>query len=148
MSQDSSRAFEADAGRFASTHWSVVLAAADRNDRRSREALAKLCATYWYPLYAFVRRQGFGPEDAEDLTQGFFAHLLEHEALATVDRAKGKFRSFLLASLRPFLANEWDHDQAQKRSRASHQISRGNQLSGFVFCRIVFSVRDCSRGVR
>jgi RNA polymerase sigma-70 factor (ECF subfamily) len=115
MSHESSRAFEGDAGRFASTHWSVVLAAGDRDDRRSRDALAKLCATYWYPLYAFVRRQGFGPEDAEDLTQGFFAHLLEHEALATVDRAKGKFRSFLLASLRHFLADERDRVQAQKR---------------------------------
>jgi len=113
MSHDSSGASEAE--RFASTHWSVVLAAGGHDDSRSREALAKLCATYWYPLYAFVRRQGFGPEDAEDLTQGFFAHLLEHEALATVDRAKGKFRSFLLASLRHFLADERDHAQAQKR---------------------------------
>ena len=115
MSHDSSGAFEADAVRFASTHWSVVLAAGGHDDRRSREALAKLCATYWYPLYAFVRRQGFGPEDAEDLTQGFFAHLLEHEALTTVDRAKGKFRSFLLASLRHFLADERDRARAQKR---------------------------------
>lgn len=115
MSRDFSGAFRADAGQFASTHWSVVLAVGSRDDRRSREALAKLCATYWYPLYAFVRRQGFGPEDAEDLTQGFFAHLLEREALATVDRAKGKFRSFLLASLRHFLADERDRAQAQKR---------------------------------
>jgi len=115
MSHDSSGALEADAGRFASTHWSVVLATGGHDDRRSREALAKLCATYWYPLYAFVRRQGFGPEDAEDLTQGFFAHLLEHEALATVDRAKGKFRSFLLASLRHFLADERERARAQKR---------------------------------
>ena len=115
MSRDFSAALEADAGRFASTHWSVVLAAGSRDNRRSREALAKLCATYWYPLYAFVRRQDFGPEDAEDLTQSFFAHLLEHEALATVDRAKGKFRSFLLASLRHFLADERDRAWAQKR---------------------------------
>ena len=69
MSPDSSVDFEADARRFATTHWSVVLAAGGNDDRRSREALAKLCATYWYPLYAFVRRQGYGPEDAEDLTQ-------------------------------------------------------------------------------
>ena len=115
MSHDSSGAFEADAGRFASTHWSVVLAAGGRDDNRSGEALAKLCATYWYPLYAFVRRQGAGPEDAEDLTQGFFAHLLQHEALATVDRAKGKFRSFLLASLRHFLADARERARAQKR---------------------------------
>jgi len=115
MSPDSSDAIEADARRFATTHWSVVLTATGQDDRRSREALAKLCATYWYPLYAFVRRQGHGPEDAEDLTQGFFAHLLGHEALATVDRAKGKFRSFLLASLRHFLADERKRARAQKR---------------------------------
>jgi len=115
MSPDFSETFEAEAKRFATTHWSVVLAAGGDDNRRSREALAKLCATYWYPLYAFVRRQGFGPEDAEDFTQGFFAHLLEHEALANVDRAKGKFRSFLLASLRHFLADERDRARAQKR---------------------------------
>jgi RNA polymerase sigma-70 factor (ECF subfamily) len=123
MSRDSSGAVEADAGRFAPTHWSVVLAAGGPDDRRSREALAKLCATYWYPLYAFVRRQGFGPEDAEDLTQGFFAHLLEHEALATVDRAKGKFRSFLLASLRHFLADERERVRAQKRGGGRGLVS-------------------------
>ena len=115
MPRESADGFEADISRFGSTHWSVVRAACGRDDDRAREALAKLCATYWYPLYAFVRRQGFGPEDAEDLTQGFFAHLLEHEALATVDQAKGKFRSFLLASLRHFLAVERQQARAQKR---------------------------------
>lgn len=115
MSSDLSETFEAEARRFATTHWSVVLAASGQDNRRSREALAKLCATYWYPLYAFVRRHRFGPEDAEDLTQSFFAHLLEHEALANVDRAKGKFRSFLLASLRHFLADDRDRARAQKR---------------------------------
>ena len=104
----------AGANQFPATHWSLVLRAGG-DDTRSREALARLCQTYWYPLYAFVRRHGHGPEDAQDLTQGFFAHLLENHALATVDRARGLFRSFLLASLRNFMANEWDHAQAQKR---------------------------------
>jgi RNA polymerase sigma-70 factor (ECF subfamily) len=93
----------------------MVLSAGHGDDTRSHEALAQLCQTYWYPLYAFVRRHGRGPEDAQDLTQGFFAHLLENRALATVDRAKGRFRSFLLTSLRNFMAKEWDRAQAQKR---------------------------------
>lgn len=78
-------------------------------------ALEKLCGTYWPPIYAFIRRQGHNPHDAQDLTQAFFARLLEKNYLADVDRAKGKFRSFLLASLKHFLANEWDKAKAQKR---------------------------------
>ena len=113
----------ADAGRFATTHWSVVLAARRSDDQRSRAALSKLCQTYWYPLYAFVRRQGYGPEDAQDMTQAFFAHLLEHDALATVDRTKGKSRSFLLASLRHFLADRRDFARAQKRGSGAAPIA-------------------------
>jgi RNA polymerase sigma-70 factor (ECF subfamily) len=93
----------------------MVLRAGHGDDTRSHEALARLCQIYWYPLYAFVRRHGRGPEDAQDLTQGFFTHLLENRALATVDPAKGRFRSFLLTSLRNFMAKEWDRAQAQKR---------------------------------
>ncbi|MEK7676003.1 MAG: sigma-70 family RNA polymerase sigma factor [Verrucomicrobiota bacterium] len=115
MPYETSDSWPADASRFPPTHWSVVLTAGCPDDTRSREALAKLCATYWYPLYAFVRRLGYRPEDAQDLTQAFFEHLLAHHALVTVDRAKGKFRSFLLASLRHFLADERDRAQAQKR---------------------------------
>ena len=96
MSPEPSAALEADARRFATTHWSVVLAASSHDDRRSREALAKLCATYWYPLYAFVRRQGHQAEDAEDLTQEFFARFLAGNYLARVDRERAKFRSYLL----------------------------------------------------
>lgn len=102
-------------GRFATTHWSVVLAAGRRASPRSQEALAELCRTYWYPLYAYVRRVGHSPEDAQDLTQEFFARLLEKNYLAKVARDKGRFRSFLLASLKHFLANEWDKARAQKR---------------------------------
>ena len=113
----------ADPGRFATTHWSVVLTAGRSDDQRSREALTKLCRTYWYPLYAFVRRQGYGPEDAQDLTQAFLAHLLEHHALANVDRTKGKFRSFLLTCLRHFLADKWDSARAQKRGSGAVPIA-------------------------
>ena len=91
---------------FATTHWSVVLSATDSSAPGAQEALEKLCCSYWYPLYAFVRREGYSPEDAQDLTQAFFARFLEKNYLAQVDREKGKFRSFLLASLRHFLSDE------------------------------------------
>jgi RNA polymerase sigma factor (sigma-70 family) len=103
-----------EAGRFNETHWTMVLAAG-RKGSRAKAALQELCQIYWYPLYAFVRRQGHNKYDAEDLTQEFFARLLARDDLATVDREKGKFRSFLLASMKHFLANEWDRAQAQKR---------------------------------
>jgi RNA polymerase sigma-70 factor (ECF subfamily) len=96
---------------FKDTRWSLVLGARDRDDR----ALAGLCRAYWYPLYAFVRRRGHSPEDARDLTQEFFARLLEKEWLAAVDPQRGRFRSFLLAAMSHFLANEWDRARAQKR---------------------------------
>ena len=92
---------------FATTHWSVVLAAADSHSPQANEALEELCRTYWYPLYAFVRRQGHSPEDAQDLTQAFFAHLLSQDFLRNVAPEKGLFRSFLLACLKHFLADEW-----------------------------------------
>lgn len=101
--------------RFHTTRWSLVLAAGRRASPRSDQALAALCDTYWYPLYAYVRRLGQSPEDAQDLTQDFFARLLEKNCLADVARDKGRFRSFLLASLKHFLANEWDKARAQKR---------------------------------
>ena len=100
---------------FVTTRWSVVLAAGLSSSVASERALAHLCRTYWYPLYAFVRRQGRSPQDAEDLTQGFFAHLIEKKALGVVEPEKGKFRSFLLASLKNFLANDWDRQHAAKR---------------------------------
>ncbi len=115
MGADDSTRAVTDTGRFATTHWSVVLTANQSDDQRSHEALTRLCQTYWYPLYAFVRRQGYGAEDAKDLTQGFFAHLLEHHGLGKLERAKGKFRSFLLASMRHFLADERARAHAHKR---------------------------------
>jgi RNA polymerase sigma-70 factor (ECF subfamily) len=100
----------AHSAQFTTTHWSVVRAAPE-----SASALETLCGTYWYPLYAYVRRRGHSPEEAEDLTQEFFARLLASKDLSGVDRAKGKFRSFLLAVLNHFLANEWDRATAAKR---------------------------------
>ena len=97
------------------THWSVVLSAREQPSARSAAALETLCRTYWHPLYAFVRRQGHSPADAQDLTQEFFARLLQKEYLHSVARAKGKFRTFLLVLLKRFLADEWDKARAQKR---------------------------------
>jgi len=101
--------------RFPLTRWSIVLIAAHGDDAESRAALATLCETYWYPLYAFVRRQGYTPDQAQDLTQGFFARLLEKNYLQDFRREKGRFRTFLLACLRHFLSNERDWAQAGKR---------------------------------
>ena len=100
---------------FVTTHWSVVLTAAGTDTTRAHEALSCLCENYWYPLYAYVRRRGHPPEAAQDLTQEFFSRLLEKHWLARADREKGKFRSFLLMTMKRFLANEWDKAQAVKR---------------------------------
>jgi RNA polymerase sigma-70 factor (ECF subfamily) len=105
-----------DAIGFAATRWTMVFAAADGNaSPRAAEAMAELCRAYWYPLYAFVRRRGHDTHEAEDLTQEFFLRLLAKNYLADVERGKGKFRAFLLAALKHFLANEWDRSQTQKR---------------------------------
>jgi RNA polymerase sigma-70 factor (ECF subfamily) len=107
------------AANFGRTHWSVVVAARGDDSPGARAALEKLCGIYWLPIYAFVRRQGHSPHDAQDLTQGFFARLLGKNFLSAVDRSKGKFRSFLLGALKHFLANEWDRAGAQKRGGAN-----------------------------
>src|SRR5262245_20553293 len=100
---------------FATTRWTLVVAAQDRASPHAREALAALCRAYWYPLCAFVRRQGHAADEAQDLTQEFFARLLEKDFLAAVDPDKGKFRSFLLAACKHFLANQRDRARALKR---------------------------------
>jgi RNA polymerase sigma-70 factor (ECF subfamily) len=99
---------------FVTTHWSVVLAAQGESEI-AREALEKLCRTYWWPLYGFVRRNGHGPEEAQDLTQGFFTSLLEYRNLDTVRREKGRLRSYLLVSLKNFLAKSRRRELAVKR---------------------------------
>jgi RNA polymerase sigma factor (sigma-70 family) len=108
---------------FATTHWTVVLAAGRRHTPQSDAALEELCRTYWFPLYAYVRRRGHAKEDAKDLTQAFFARLLEKNFLANLAGEKGKFRAFLLAALKHFLANEWDKSQAQKRGGGEIHLS-------------------------
>jgi RNA polymerase sigma-70 factor (ECF subfamily) len=108
---------------FATTHWSVVLQAGENHSAQGSVALERLCRTYWYPLYAFIHRQGRPEADAKDLTQEFFARLLERNDFQAVDARKGKFRTFLLASLTHFLSNQRDHAQAAKRGGGKAIIS-------------------------
>lgn len=105
----------ADAGRFTTTHWSVILAAGDSASPQHELALSTLCQTYWFPLYAYLRRRGYDTHQAADYTQGFFTGLLERRGLCRADPKCGKFRSFLLASLKNFLSDERDRAQAAKR---------------------------------
>jgi RNA polymerase sigma-70 factor (ECF subfamily) len=122
---------EAGGGRsvFVTTHWSVVLSARRKDSPQSAAALETLCRTYWYPLYAYVRRQGHSPHDAQDLTQGFFARLLQKDYLKAAAREKGRFRTFLIVALKRFLANEWDHDRAQKRGGGQPALSLDTELA-------------------
>lgn len=108
---------------FTTTHWSVVLPAGQANSPQAAEALENLCRTYWYPLYAYARRKGHSPEDAQDVTQGLFESLLRKDAFAKADQSKGRFRSFLLGSLEYFLKDEWKRASAQKRGGGQRVIS-------------------------
>jgi RNA polymerase sigma factor (sigma-70 family) len=101
--------------QFTTTHWSVVLTAGHGSSPDARQALERLCRTYWYPLYAYVRRRGVGIDNAEDLTQEFFLRLLQGKRLALADPARGRFRTFLLSALQNFLANEWTKASREKR---------------------------------
>lgn len=114
---------QAHGGVFATTHWSVVLAAGDPASPKAGAALETLCRTYWYPLYAYLRRSGHRPEDAEDLVQGFFVHLLRLELLHSVQRKGGRFRSFLLTTLKHFLSDEKAKAAAQKRGGGRQPVS-------------------------
>ena len=108
---------------FPPTHWSVVLAAGHAGTPHAAAALEKLCQVYWPPLYAFIRRRGNSPEEAQDLTQAFFAQLLQRNDLVTTSPEKGRFRSFLLGALKHFLANEWHRGQCLKRGGGQAIIS-------------------------
>jgi RNA polymerase sigma factor (sigma-70 family) len=112
-----------EAGQFHTTRWTLVMASAQDQSQTGRAALAALCQIYWYPLYAFARRRGYSPPDAQDLTQGFFLHILEHRALSNVDRLKGKFRSFLLACFQNYLSVEMQRARTLKRGGQCHLIS-------------------------
>jgi len=108
---------------FTTTHWSVVLAARDQSMPQAEDALQQLCQSYWYPLYAFFRRQNSSPQDAEDLVQGFFQRLLKKNYLDSVDQTKGKFRSFLLASAKHYMADARKYATRQKRGGSKLTLS-------------------------
>src|ERR1051326_3705419 len=123
-SKQHDRSESAGTARFASTQWSVVIAARHQTGPQARQAPASLCRVYWYPLYAFIRRQGWPADQAQDLTQEFFTRLLEKNFLQVVDRDKSKFRSFLLAACKHFPANERDRAKARKRGGEAVQGAR------------------------
>lgn len=108
---------------FVTTHWSIVLQAGQPGSPEAHAALASLCQAYWFPLYAYARRQGCDVHHAEDVTQEFFAKLLEKNYLGVADRQRGRFRWFLLTAFKCFLANEWDRSQAQKRGGGRQIVS-------------------------
>ena len=114
---------------FVTTHWSVVLAAGHGDASCANDALARLCQTYWYPLYAYARRRGCSPHDAQDLTQEFFARLLEGHWVAQADRQRGRFRSFLLSAMKHFITNEWNKARAQKRGGGQTILSLNDDSS-------------------
>ena len=122
MTHTGNQAQPAASPQFTTTQWSLVLAAGGSTSPESRDALARLCESYWYPLYAYVRRQGHGRDESQDLTQGFFVMLLDQDSFATVDEAKGKLRSFLLVALKRFAANEYKRGRTQKRGGGSMHV--------------------------
>src|ERR1051325_1512870 len=109
--------------QFTETRWSVVLAAGKETSPQATAALEILCKTYWYPIYSHVRRRGYAPPDAQDLTQEFLARVLRNHSFARADREKGKFRTFLLAAVNHFLADEWDKSRTQKRGGGETPLS-------------------------
>jgi RNA polymerase sigma factor (sigma-70 family) len=124
MPQQPSQLDSLNKAAFAATHWTVVLAAAGGSkSSHAARAMSELCRTYWYPLYAFLRRKGHEAHEAEDLTQEFFTRLLAPHFLDNIDRRKGKFRSFLLASLKHFVSDERDRATAQKRGGGRAVVS-------------------------
>ena len=119
---------------FVTTRWSVVLTAGEGATSEAQRAMSMLCESYWYPLYAFVRRQGYSSHDAQDLTQEFFARLLRSHLLAAADPKRGRFRSFLLASMKHFLAHEWEKAQALKRGGGRQFVPLNLDLGETRYC--------------
>jgi RNA polymerase sigma factor (sigma-70 family) len=136
---------ESRTAAFATTHWSVVLAAGDTASPAARGALETLCHTYWYPLYAYLRRTGCGPEDAEDLVQGFFLKLLRREILKSVQRDGGRFRSFLLVTLKHFLSDEKERAAAKKRGGEHQFISWNSAAAEHQFLREPLDIESPDR---
>ena len=122
-SNDDDRLLGINPGQFRTTRWSVVLAAGQGDDASRARAMEELCRTNWYPVYAFIRRQGYDVDDAQDLTQGFFAHVLERDTFAVAQREKGRFRSFLLGALKNFLGYEARKEAAIKRGGRATVVS-------------------------
>ena len=123
MPQDDGKSHTAIGAQFAATSWTNVLAAQRTGSPESSAALEKLCGTYWYPLYAYLRRKGSNPHEAQDLTQEFFYRLINDNYLGAVDRRRGKFRSFLLAALNHFVSNQRDYERAAKRGGKTQIVS-------------------------
>ena len=118
-----------EVGEFTTTHWSVVLQAGKGDTPQATQALETLCRSYWYPLYAYVRRRGHRPHDAQDLTQEFFARLLERNYLQLANRSQGRFRSFLLTSLKHFLINDWKKENRCKRGGGQKILSLDEEMA-------------------
>jgi len=114
--------YAAHSGLFPETHWSVVLSAGQQNSPHAAAALEQLCRAYWYPLYAYIRRKGYSPEDSQDLTQEFFARFLSSNYLAGVDPRRGRLRSYLLGALNHFLSDSWDREHRMKRASAQKTL--------------------------
>ncbi len=121
-------------GAFPNTHWSVVLAATQPSSPESAAALEAICRAYWYPLYAYVRRSGKTPHDAQDLTQEFFSRLLKKRWLDSANPEKGKLRTFLLTALSRFLSNEWDRARAQKRGGGAASVPLDTEVAESRYC--------------
>lgn len=121
-------------GQFATTHWSLVLTAG-QGSASAVHALAELCQCYWYPLYANLRRRGYAPADAEDLVQGFFAHLIEKQAVGVADPNRGRFRTFLLTALDHYIGHEWEKRTAKKRGGDRRLLSLDIAQGEERFCR-------------
>jgi RNA polymerase sigma factor (sigma-70 family) len=128
-------AVPAAARHFVTTRWTMVLTAGASDTTHAQQALEKLCQTYWYPLYAYVRRQGHSPEDAQDLTQEFFARFLAKNYLGDVDRSKGKFRSFLIACLKHYLSKEYVRRNALKRGGGQALVPLDGLAAETRYCR-------------
>lgn len=114
---------------FVTTRWTVVLTAADQSSPQAERAMEEICQIYWFPLYAYVRRRGHSPEDAEDLTQEFFRQLFEHRWIENVDREKGKLRAFLITALKHFMAKAWRKASAKKRGGGQFNLSIDTQMA-------------------
>jgi len=127
-SDEKSEQTASPSGAFATTHWSVVLLAGKEDSQQCAEALDRLCRVYWYPLYVYVRRRGHGVEDAQDLTQQFFAHLLRKGGLRSAHPGRGRFRTFLLHAIEHFLINEWKRAHRLKRG-GGHSVSRWTPMT-------------------